>query len=236
MDIIQKIFFLLALTQLGACAAVSKTECLNSDWNRIGYSVGSNGNINKTKAFNLREKICAKHGVNANRESFEQGHADGIVQYCQLSNAVQLGVNNVNRAIDNQVCPESKYTGFRDAFNAGNKLHKLTNYVKKTNSSILRLNNKVKENEKDVDRINKKLSSEKSLNKSERKRLNYELLELHVNSLKLNQEVLQYNERLHENKLNVDDYSEYLYQDYLLNLSNEFVDPRQNKESTLKNK
>jgi len=82
------ILILITLNQLGACAVISKKECLNADWYQIGKNVAFNGNTDLNNAFDRRKRTCEKHGEIANWQRFQQGHSDGIVEYCQLRNAV----------------------------------------------------------------------------------------------------------------------------------------------------
>ena len=57
---IKNVIGLLVLSQLGACAVMSKQECITADWRQVGYQVGVNGNDDISHAFNVREQACAK--------------------------------------------------------------------------------------------------------------------------------------------------------------------------------
>jgi len=228
---IKKTLLLLALSQLGACAVMSKQECLNADWRNVGYGVGSNGNSSISDAFNLRERTCAKHGAAANWKQFRQGHSDGIVQFCQLSNALELGVNGTSRAIDERVCPERDYPGFRNAFRVGYKLHELRNRVYRSNSVISDLNSRIYRYQKDIRRINKELNSNE-IDKQQAKYLRRERREIRRYIYDLDREIEQCRQRLYHQQSAANDYSDYVYQDYLLSLSDKFVDPRNRKHST----
>jgi len=223
---------LLALSQLSACAVMSKQECLNADWRQVGYNIGNTGNIDISESFNLRESTCAKHGATANWRQFKRGHADGVVQFCQLDNAVELGVGGVSRVIDDQVCSERDYPGFREAFQAGYKLHVLRSRVRQSNATIANLNDRAYRYEKDIRRINRELGSEElDLDKSEREYLGREHRELRRHLYRLEDEIEQCRKRLYHQQSEANNYSDYVYQDYLLSLSNEFVDPRNSKRS-----
>ena len=115
----------LILAQLCGCAVISKTECLDSDWQRIGYKVGAEGNRDTVEAFTRRAEICARYGKQADLHAFELGHAEGIDRYCDIPNAVKLGERGVIRAINDQVCPDQQYIGFESAFYAGYRLYQL---------------------------------------------------------------------------------------------------------------
>jgi hypothetical protein len=125
MNPLNKFVLVILVTQLGACAVMSKSECLSADW----QGVGSDGQSDISKAFNARADACAKHGSRANWPEFKSGHAEGIEQFCQIDNALLLGVKGKSRTLDNQVCPERTYPGFAKALVDGYKLHELNAYV-----------------------------------------------------------------------------------------------------------
>jgi len=232
---IKRAIGLLILSQLGACAVMSKQECVNADWRQVGYQVGVDGNTDISQAYSARERACSKHGVEANWQHFEQGHADGVVQYCQLDNAVELGVRGASRSIDNQVCSERDYPGFREAFNVGYKLYALRKLVQESDSTIANLNSKTYRHQQDIRRINHDLESE-DLDKSARKRLRQERRKIRAYIYELDQEIKQCNNRLYRQKSAARNYSDYVYQDYVFSLNDEFVDPRKPKPFVPKKK
>lgn len=230
MYVIKKALLLLALSQLGACAVMSKSDCLNADWRQVGYGVGIDGKLDKTDAFNVREKACVKHGAPANWEQFKDGHADGIVEFCQLINAVELGARGAHRAIDNQVCPERDYPGFGEAFRVGYKLHTLNSRIYENNSEIVNLNNQIHRYEKQIRRINQDLSAQGS-NESNLNQLKSERRNLRNRIYQLDRNAEQYRRRLYQDQSARDSYSAYVYEDYITTLSDRFVDPRNKKPS-----
>ena len=120
---LSKTFSLLVIVAaLNGCAVMSKTECLNADWNQVGYDVGFDGEVDSSVAFTKRADICADYGTVADARAFQTGYEEGIENYCAVSNAVVLGTRGQRKAITNQVCPETEFPGFTSAFNAGYKL------------------------------------------------------------------------------------------------------------------
>lgn len=228
---IKKAVLLLALSQLCACAVMSKKECLDANWLKVGYGVGAEGDIKIGEAFNVREHTCAKHGVVANWQQFKQGHGDGIVQFCQLSNALELGAKGITRAIDDQICAEHDYPGFSNAFGVGYKLHELRSRVYSSRSIISDLNSRIYRYEKDIRRINHKLDSDE-VDKEQRKYLRRERRQIRSHIYELDHEIAQCERRLYQDQAAANNYHNSIYQDYLLNLSNELVDPRNRKRST----
>ncbi len=233
MYVIKKAIALIALTitlgQLGACAVMSKTDCLTADWRQIGYGVGLDGKLDKKEAFNVRQQACSKHGANPVWEQFEQGHADGIVEFCQLVNAVELGARGAHHAIDNRVCSERDYPGFGEAFSVGYRLHSLTRRVNESNSIITDLSNQVHRYEKSIRRINQQISTQGS-NESNLNQLKSERRNLRNRIYQLERDAEQYRRRLYDDLSARDSYSDYVYQDYITALSDRFVDPRRDKK------
>lgn len=223
---ISKILMLLALSQLGACAVMSKTECLNADWRNVGYDVGLKGKTDVSNAFNRRSNACVKHGANADWGQFRQGHSDGVVEYCQLGNAVDLGVRGVRRAINDDVCPERDYPGFREAFNAGYQLHILSDRVRDASVSVSRVTGHIHESKKRIDHIKKELGVS-GLDADERKRLKRERRQLRYDISQLERDLVRYQQYLYKDRAAKNDYADFLYQEYIEGLSNEFVDPRE---------
>lgn len=231
MNCIQKIILIITLSQLGACAVISKKDCLDANWHQIGYRVGLSGNIQTDNAFRIREKSCAKHGATANWNQFEQGHDDGLVQYCQLDNAVRLGVNGVHKAIDYQICPERDYPGFTEAFSVGYKLHELRGHVHQIDAYLSDLQSKLYHYQQDIKHINEELRSN-DLDKSKRKSLKNKRHKLEKYSHNIKRDIRRQIHRLNDRQAIADHYAEFIYEDYLLHLSNEFIDPRKRRQSS----
>jgi len=122
--------------QLGACAVISKSECEDNNWQRVGYSAGADGEADSLIAFNKRADVCAKYGLPADISGFEIGYAQGKDDFCEISNAVKLGVRGQRRAVDDQVCTDFRYLGFNAAFNKGYGLYKLKRQLAETQSQI----------------------------------------------------------------------------------------------------
>lgn len=235
MCIINKILLLLTLTQLGACAVMSKQECLSADWRQVGFDVALNGNTDISDAYNRRQQACAKHGATANWRQFQLGHSDGTVEYCQLENAMALGANGNSRVVDQQVCAERDYPGFRQAFNVGYQLHILLSRVRDSNESISNLSSSRYDYKKSINPIRHKLD-EDNIDDSERKRLRYELREVRNHIYEIDREIEHYRQRVYQEQSEADHYIDNVYDDYLLSVSDRFVDPRVKPRATRKPK
>jgi hypothetical protein len=225
MRTISNVLLILAFSQLTACAVMSKQECLGADWQQVGYQVGVNGNTDISEQFNRRQQTCIKYGTKAGWQKFRDGHADGLVQFCQLSNALELGIKGVSRAIDDQACAERDYPGFREAFNIGYQLHILEGRVLASNSAISNLTNsryRYQQSNREI----RQILRQDDIDKRERRRLRYRLQENRDHLYHIDREVKQNRQRLDQEQSEANRYVEQVYDDYLFSLSDRFIDPR----------
>jgi len=110
---------------------MSSEECANSDWVAVGYEDGSRGLT--TDKFGSRRKACAKHGVTADFQAYQQGRAEGLVEFCQPSRGYNLGVSG---GTYHGVCDIAMEEEFLDGYRAGNQLYQLRSNVSSANSAI----------------------------------------------------------------------------------------------------
>lgn len=135
------ILSILLLSQLAACAVISKKECLSGNWYRIGYMVGANGERELNDSLAKKERACAKHQVQLDHKQFMAGHQRGIDFFCDPYNAVQHGIDGRAKLMLEQVCPEKNHPGFSENFRAGFKLHQLNQDVYRVSSHAADLQN-----------------------------------------------------------------------------------------------
>jgi uncharacterized small protein (DUF1192 family) len=121
----------LVIAALSGCASMSSEECVNSDWVAVGYEDGSRGYT--TDKFGTRRKACAKHGVTADFQAYQQGRSEGLVEFCQPSRGYNLGVNG---GAYHGVCDVAMEEEFLDAYRVGYELHSLRSNVSSANSKI----------------------------------------------------------------------------------------------------
>ena len=116
---------------ISGCASMSSEECANSDWVAIGYEDGSRGYT--TDKFGSRRKACAKHGVTADFQAYQEGREEGLVEFCQPSRGYNLGVNGGTYY---GVCDVAMEEEFLDAYRVGSQLHSLRSNVNNASSRI----------------------------------------------------------------------------------------------------
>ena len=122
---------ILAIAALSGCASMSSEECANSDWVAVGYEDGSRGYT--SDRFGSRRKACAKHGITADFQAYQQGRAEGLVEFCQPSRGFSLGVNGGSY---HGVCDVAMEEEFLDAYRVGQQLYSLRSNVNGANSRI----------------------------------------------------------------------------------------------------
>jgi hypothetical protein len=104
-------------------------ECATSDWSAIGYEDGSRGYT--TDHFGNHRKACAKHGVTADFQAYQQGRDQGLEDFCQPGRGFNFGANGGHY---NGVCAAEMESEFLDAYHAGHKLYVLRANVSAANS------------------------------------------------------------------------------------------------------
>ena len=80
---VKLIMFTGLLLTLAGCASLSKSECEVGDWYSLGKSDGYKGVSPFSKIASYNE-ACNEHGVYVDQDRYNQGHAEGLVNYCTL--------------------------------------------------------------------------------------------------------------------------------------------------------
>ncbi len=207
---------IIALSQLGACAVMSKKQCLSADWQRVGYSVGADGNRALDTAVQERQKACGKHGVVLDRAAFTQGHNIGIDYFCDPYNAVEHGVKGRYRVIRDQVCPERDYPGFAENFDAGYRQYELNQDVYNAHAHVSRLESKRSDYHRRVRAIKKQVQ-EPDVTDEQRKSLNKECDSLEYRIREISYSISSYEDTLYDLKDKARRYRRFL--------DDEFLDP-----------
>lgn len=120
-----------AVVGMSGCASMNADECAASDWSAVGYEDGSRGYT--TERFGAHRKACAKHGITADFQAYQQGRDQGLVEFCQPSRGFNYGANGGRY---NGVCAAEMEPEFLEAYRAGHKLHTLRSNVSAANSAI----------------------------------------------------------------------------------------------------
>lgn len=122
---------IIATALTAGCASMSKDECLAVDWRTIGYEDGVEGRSGDHIA--EHRKACAKYGVRADLDQYQQGRNQGLREFCQPTNGYRIGVRGGNYY---GVCPVELERPFLAAFDSGHQLYVLTARVSNTEAQL----------------------------------------------------------------------------------------------------
>jgi hypothetical protein len=101
---------LLLILGLAGCASLSKQECLNADWQIIGYEDGAGGQ--PPNRIGAHRKACADHGVVPVKADYDQGYYEGLRTYCTYNRGLEAGRYGHD---ENAVCArEGEYLAGRE--------------------------------------------------------------------------------------------------------------------------
>lgn len=100
------------------CAIMGKDECLNAQWQGIGYEDGTKG-YDASRIGEYR-KTCAEYNVSPDLEAYMHGRLQGLEQWCKPSNGFYQGTRG---AVYNGVCPEALESDFEFAMSEGRAVY-----------------------------------------------------------------------------------------------------------------
>ena len=105
---------------LASCAVMSPQECKLANWREIGLIDGMAGK--PMHIFEERRGDCAEANVTADTHDYLVGREQGLRTYCQMSNALQIGLRGESYQ---GVCPAAIDSEFRRRHDIGYDVHRL---------------------------------------------------------------------------------------------------------------
>lgn len=108
---------------LSGCAIMGKDECLNAQWQNVGYEDGTKGYT--ASRISEYRKSCAEYNVSPDLGAYMKGRQHGLAEWCTPSNGYYQGTIG---ATYNGVCPETLEAGFQSAMYEGRAVY---NYRKR---------------------------------------------------------------------------------------------------------
>jgi len=91
---------LLIIALFSGCASMSKKECMNANWESVGYSDGSRG-AHYTQLEKHRQS-CVEYQVVPDSAAYQHGWEQGIRRYCTIDNGYRAGQSGKTY---NNICP-----------------------------------------------------------------------------------------------------------------------------------
>jgi hypothetical protein len=116
------------------CASLSKRDCLEGDWERIGRQDASQGQP-PTQLQKHRE-ACTEYGVVPDKARYEAGYQDGLAVYCTPSNGFRLGKEG---ALYQSVCPASLEGAFLARYRAGREIYQIEEQLRGISQRMITL-------------------------------------------------------------------------------------------------
>jgi uncharacterized small protein (DUF1192 family) len=110
---------------------MSPEECIATDWSAVGYEDGARGYSSTN--FSGHRKACAKHGVTADFQAYQEGRDEGLVEFCQPIRGYNLGVSGGQYG---GVCDVALEEEFLDAYKSGYELYGLRSNVNYASARI----------------------------------------------------------------------------------------------------
>jgi hypothetical protein len=112
------------LAFLGACASLTQDQCLNANWQNIGYNDGVRGRLENYISRHF--DACSKVGITPDVQAWQAGRSQGLPLYCTPSNAY-----NVGRAGDelSPVCPAFQQRALFQSWDWGQEYYLITGQI-----------------------------------------------------------------------------------------------------------
>lgn len=130
---------------ISGCASLSKNECLNADWQIIGFEDGSRGSA--LDRIGQHRKACARVNIIPDMALYETGHKKGAREYCTRARGYAEGAKG---AAYYGICPEDLAGAFLRGYGDGQERYALDKSLNEINSEIASINSRLSEIEADV--------------------------------------------------------------------------------------
>jgi Protein of unknown function (DUF2799) len=114
---------------LASCTVMSPQECKFANWREIGLIDGMAGKL--MRIFEERRSDCAEANVKADTNDYLLGREQGLRTYCQMSNALQIGLRGESYQ---GVCPAAIDQEFRRRHDIGYDVHYLREEIARLES------------------------------------------------------------------------------------------------------
>jgi hypothetical protein len=141
--VIATVLVMATVALFSGCASLSKNQCLQADWNEVGYRDGSQGK--PRSQFQSHYDACLQYGVHADRQAYYRGRAEGLRSYCTYSSGLAQGKEGRTYR---QVCPPEFEAEFLAGFEKGKRIHAYQSKVTALENRCRSIERKIKQKEK----------------------------------------------------------------------------------------
>lgn len=132
----------LTATLINSCASLTKEQCLNGEWNRLGYQDGYLGRSHGY--FERHVKACQRVHVLPDKKTWLDGHKKGARKYCEPENAYKEGL--MGREYHN-ICEPDQHKAFVVLHHLGHREYLLIRSRDYYAREVARLENDLDEKE-----------------------------------------------------------------------------------------
>lgn len=122
---------LLLISLLHGCATLDKNECLNADWQSIGYQDGYKGY--RQSRIGKHQGACAEYGVKPDLDLYLAGYKKGIYEYCEPYRGYQRGLQGYSFK---DVCTAELRARYKFAYTEGKQIYDFEQEIAKTQQAI----------------------------------------------------------------------------------------------------
>lgn len=189
MKILNLILLTGLISQLLACASMSKQECMTANWRSIGYEDGASGRPEMT--IQAHRKACAKINITPDLPLYQQGHREGVRVYCKnTSAAYELGTQG---GAYYKVCPADLEPKFLQAYRLGQELFSIQQQMNDAENKISSLESSIHNLQQQIEDQESALTHLKDPSKSEKRRYRDEIARLSDDIYRYRDEINQAN-------------------------------------------
>jgi hypothetical protein len=131
MKLLKYMIFLLSVSIAG-CASLSREDCLYADWLGLGVKDGREGK--EASNFIRHQDACSRYGVSLDKEQYLAGREQGLKEYCQLDNAIEIGLQGQRYE---SVCPANIHKNFRHYYETAYQVYQHKEALKSLDESLV---------------------------------------------------------------------------------------------------
>lgn len=154
------------------CATMTRSECIDGNWRRIGYQDGTMGY--PPSRIGEHERACAAHGVPVDARAYLESREQGLEVYCTPQRGFSVGSDGRSYA---GVCPRGLEEGFLAGYADGRFVHDASQAADQARSDASAIEHRIRQLRKDIDQTRERIGAE-GLAERERDALRAELRRL----------------------------------------------------------
>ncbi|WP_188566176.1 DUF2799 domain-containing protein [Undibacterium terreum] len=130
-------------SSIAGCASLSKDQCLNGNWQQIGFNDGLRGLT--PQQLDEHAKACAEYGVQTNFDQYMLGRSRGLLNYCQPQNAFNVG--RAGQGENVAACPPNMQNDFVFEFRRGQEINQMESELESIRSRVVLNNSRISRND-----------------------------------------------------------------------------------------